>query len=118
MRVRVCVFVCVDTRRVRVPLLSAVTLRFPPLLFLPNMSSCALLSCRPFWLSPRQVRVVPVIPKFDEYAKEVAKVLLEAGFESEVDTNPGDTMNKKIRNAQLEQWNYIMGESRLDTVIC
>jgi threonyl-tRNA synthetase len=62
----------------------------------------------PFWLSPRQVRVIPVIPKFDEYAKKVAKDLQEAGFESEVDTNPGDTMNKKIRNAQLEQWNYIM----------
>ena len=40
----------------------------------------------------------------------MTKDLQEAGFESEVDTNPGDTMNKKIRNAQLEQWNYIMGE--------
>lgn len=64
---------------------------------------------RPFWLSPRQARVVPVVPKFDEYAKLVAKQLYEAGFESEPDLLPGDTMNKKIRNAQLEQWNYILG---------
>ena len=64
---------------------------------------------RPFWLSPRQARVVPVVPKFDEYAKHVAKQLYEAGFESEADLLPGDTMNKKIRNAQLEQWNYILG---------
>ena len=65
---------------------------------------------RPFWLSPRQARVVPVVPKFDEYAKHVAKQLYEAGFEAEADLLPGDTMNKKIRNAQLEQWNYILGE--------
>ena len=64
---------------------------------------------RPFWLSPRQARVVPVVPKFDEYAKQVAKQLYEAGFEAEADLLPGDTMNKKIRNAQLEQWNYILG---------
>lgn len=70
---------------------------------------CVLFLVRPFWLSPRQARVVPVVPKFDEYAKHVAKQLYKAGFEAEADLLPGDTMNKKIRNAQLEQWNYILG---------
>ena len=27
----------------------------------------------------------------------------------DVDLSPGDTMNKKIRNAQLDQYNYILG---------
>ena len=30
----------------------------------------------------------------------------------DVDFSPGDTFNKKIRNAQLEQYNYILGWCR------
>merc|ERR1712083_1073826 len=55
----------------------------------------------PFWLSPRQVMVVPVAPPFDDFAKSIKKQLHDAGFQAEYDTDPGDTMNKKIRNAQL-----------------
>ena len=61
----------------------------------------------PFWLSPRQCMVVPVAPPFDAYAAAVQRQLHAAGFEAECDTDAGDTMNKKIRNAQLEQWNFI-----------
>lgn len=61
----------------------------------------------PFWLSPRQCMVVPVAPPFDDYAKEVQAKLWEAGFQAEYDVDAGDTMNKKIRNAQLDQWNFI-----------
>ena len=28
-------------------------------------------------------------------------------LQADVDTDPGDTMNKKIRNGQLEQYNFI-----------
>lgn len=63
----------------------------------------------PFWLSPRQVMVIPVGPAFDDYAHEVQQKLYEAGFMCEVDTDAGDTMNKKIRNAQLAQFNFILG---------
>ncbi|XP_057669357.1 threonine--tRNA ligase 1, cytoplasmic-like [Diorhabda carinulata] len=62
----------------------------------------------PFWLSPRQVMVIPVGPNYDDYAEEVRKKLFDAGFMAEVDTDPGDTMNKKIRNAQLAQFNFIL----------
>lgn len=62
----------------------------------------------PFWLSPRQAMVVPVGPMFDDYAHEVQKIMYEAGFMSEVDVDHGDTLNKKIRNAQLAQFNYIL----------
>jgi len=70
--------------------------------------------------------VVPVSPKFDNYANivsvnvhptalpahlllQVYKQLWEAGFQVETDLAPGDTMNKKIRNAQLSQFNFILG---------
>ncbi|CAH1106531.1 unnamed protein product [Psylliodes chrysocephalus] len=62
----------------------------------------------PFWLSPRQVMVIPVGPTYDEYAGEIKQQLFQAGFMSEVDSDPGDTMNKKIRNAQLAQFNFIL----------
>ncbi|XP_043499803.1 threonine--tRNA ligase 1, cytoplasmic isoform X1 [Polistes fuscatus] len=62
----------------------------------------------PFWLSPRQVMVIPVGTPFDEYAIEVKTKLWDAGFNAEVDTDPSDTLNKKIRNAQLAQFNFIL----------
>lgn len=73
----------------------------------------------PFWLSPRQVMVIPIAPAFDAYAMDVQKEIFEAGFLCEVDTDPGDTMNKKVRNAQLSQFNFILGEAltRLRLVI-
>ncbi|CAB3384843.1 Hypothetical predicted protein [Cloeon dipterum] len=62
----------------------------------------------PFWLSPRQCIVVPVGPQFDAYAQEVKKNIHDAGFVCEADVDSGDTMNKKIRNAQLAQYNFIL----------
>ncbi|XP_045537656.1 threonine--tRNA ligase 1, cytoplasmic [Papilio machaon] len=62
----------------------------------------------PLWLSPRQVCVVPVGPSLDQYATTVNEKLFANGFMSEVDTDPGDTLNKKVRNAQLAQFNYIL----------
>lgn len=62
----------------------------------------------PFWLSPRQVMVVPVGPAYDEYAVQVQQQLHAAGFMAEADVDAGDTMNKKIRNAQLAQFNFIL----------
>lgn len=62
----------------------------------------------PFWLSPRQVMVVPVGPAYDEYAATVQHQLHNAGFMAEADLDDGDTMNKKIRNAQLAQFNFIL----------
>lgn len=62
----------------------------------------------PFWLSPNQIMVVPVAPQFDEYASKVKETLFDAGFICECDLDAGDTMNKKIRNAQLAQYNFIL----------
>jgi threonyl-tRNA synthetase len=62
----------------------------------------------PFWLSPRQAMVVPVGPPFNEYALEVKNRLIEAGFCCDTDVDDGNTMNKKVRNAQLSQYNFIL----------
>uniref|UniRef100_A0A670Z2H2 threonine--tRNA ligase n=1 Tax=Pseudonaja textilis TaxID=8673 RepID=A0A670Z2H2_PSETE len=60
----------------------------------------------PFWLSPRQVMVVPVGPTCEEYAQQVREAS-EAGLMADVDLDQSSTLNKKIRNAQLAQYNFI-----------
>ncbi|XP_031636637.1 threonine--tRNA ligase 1, cytoplasmic [Contarinia nasturtii] len=62
----------------------------------------------PFWISPTQVMVVPVGPSLNDYAKSVAQQLYELGYMAEADLDDGNTMNKKIRNAQLGHYNFIL----------
>uniref|UniRef100_A0AAQ5ZC58 threonine--tRNA ligase n=1 Tax=Amphiprion ocellaris TaxID=80972 RepID=A0AAQ5ZC58_AMPOC len=62
----------------------------------------------PLWLSPRQVMVVPVGPTCEEYAEKVKQEFHNSGFMTDVDLDPGCTLNKKIRNAQLAQYNFIL----------
>uniref|UniRef100_A0A8C8EFW2 threonine--tRNA ligase n=1 Tax=Otus sunia TaxID=257818 RepID=A0A8C8EFW2_9STRI len=62
----------------------------------------------PLWLSPQQVMVVPVGPTCDEYAQKVRQHFHDAGLMADVDVDPGCTLNKKIRNAQLAQYNFIL----------
>jgi len=70
----------------------------------------------PFWLSPRQIMVVPVAVTYYGYAKKIRDTFAEAGFFADFDDS-GDTMNKKIRNAQVDQYNFIfvVGEKEEET---
>lgn len=72
----------------------------------------------PFWLSPRQCIVITVAPTpvFEAYAQEVAKSIHDAGFLCDFDMDQGTTMNKKIRNAQVAQYNFILvlGEKEVE----
>jgi len=52
--------------------------------------------------------VLPVSSKFDDYAMSVKSRLHEAEFEVDLELDPGLTLNKKIRNAQIEQYNFIL----------
>uniref|UniRef100_A0A8B9KCX3 threonine--tRNA ligase n=1 Tax=Astyanax mexicanus TaxID=7994 RepID=A0A8B9KCX3_ASTMX len=63
---------------------------------------------RPLWLSPRQVMLVPVNPSLEEYASKVCKQFVEAGFMADADLDSSCLLNKKIRNAQLAQYNFIL----------
>ncbi|XP_005999418.1 threonine--tRNA ligase 1, cytoplasmic [Latimeria chalumnae] len=62
----------------------------------------------PFWLSPRQVMIVPVGPTCDEYAQKMRQQFHNARLMTDVDLDAGCTLNKKIRNAQLAQYNFIL----------
>lgn len=62
----------------------------------------------PLWLSPRQVMIIPVGPACENYALQVSKECFEEGFMADVDLDDSCTLNKKIRNAQLAQYNFIL----------
>ncbi len=61
----------------------------------------------PFWISPRQTRLIPVADRHNEYAHLVAKQIEAAGFNCEVDDS-NESVGKKIRQAQLSQVNYML----------
>lgn len=65
----------------------------------------------PFWLSPRQAIVLPVSGKVEAYANKVRQQVYDAGFTVDLEADESLTLNKKIRNAQLAQYNYILGSS-------
>lgn len=61
----------------------------------------------PLWLSPVQIKILPVSEKFDEYAKEVVDKLLQFGLRVKLD-NDSESLNKRIRNAEKEKVPYIL----------
>lgn len=64
----------------------------------------------PFWLSPRQILVIPVGKGFQEYAEEVKAIFHKENMFVDVDLT-GETLPKKIRTGQLAQYNFIFGRS-------
>ena len=56
----------------------------------------------PAWLSPVQVRLIPVAEAFDDYVKDVAAKLRERGVRVETDLSD-DRFGKKIRNASKDK---------------
>ncbi|XP_047322474.1 threonine--tRNA ligase, mitochondrial 1-like [Impatiens glandulifera] len=70
----------------------------------------------PFWLSPRQTIVCPVSEKSEAYALQVKDQIHEAGFYVDLDTSDR-TIQKKVREAQLAQFNYILvvGEKEVES---
>ena len=61
----------------------------------------------PLWLTPEQVRIVPVADAFADYAFEVKKMLEDADIRVSVDAS-SDSLNKKVRNAEKMHVNYIL----------
>ena len=57
----------------------------------------------PLWLSPRQICIILVANKYNEYSNEIKSILLEKFDDST------ETMNKKkIRNTEILKFNYII----------
>ncbi len=61
----------------------------------------------PFWLSPYQVGVVPILPEHNEYAKEVADLLDKAGVRVEANYSDNN-MNSKIKTFKNYKDPYII----------
>lgn len=61
----------------------------------------------PFWLSPRQAIVCSVSEKFKPYLLKVRDQIHKAGYHIDIDTSV-KTTKKKVRQAQLAQYNYIL----------
>ena len=60
----------------------------------------------PFWLSPRQICICTINNKVEEYAEKWYLMLKYKGYQVFFDKSAA-TLQKKIRNAQISQFNYI-----------
>ena len=60
----------------------------------------------PFWLSPRQVCICTINNKVEEYAEKWYLMLKYKGYQVYFDKSAA-TLQKKVRNAQIAQYNYI-----------
>lgn len=67
----------------------------------------------PLWLSPLQMRIIPVSEKHLAYAEEVAKSLKE--YRVDIDKN-NETIGKKIRSGEMEKIPYliIVGDKEIE----
>ena len=65
----------------------------------------------PLWLSPVQVRVLPISDKFETYAAEVSRVLRAAGLRIE-SPDASESLGKRIRAAEMDKVPYtvVIGE--------
>lgn len=71
----------------------------------------------PFFVSPNQIMVASVHSEFNECAEKVRKKLQAANFRVESDLDPKLRITKKVRNAQVAQFNFILvvGEKENNT---
>ncbi|MCA9309881.1 MAG: threonine--tRNA ligase, partial [Phycisphaerales bacterium] len=60
----------------------------------------------PLWLSPEQVRVIPISDKTDDYAAEVATMLKDAGLRATADLSSAH-MKAKIKEGAAEKIPYL-----------
>jgi threonyl-tRNA synthetase len=69
----------------------------------------------PVWLSPEQVRVIPVTDPQNEYAHQIVQQLREQGIRASADVS-AQRMNAKIRSAQLMKVPYmlVVGENEMN----
>ena len=61
----------------------------------------------PLWLAPDQVVVLPISEKYNEYAKQVVKVLAEKDIRAFVDDR-NEKIGKKIRDNELKRIPYLL----------
>jgi threonyl-tRNA synthetase len=61
----------------------------------------------PLWLAPVQALILPIADRHEDYAREVAEKLEEAGLRVEVDART-ESVGKKIREGELRKAPYML----------
>ena len=61
----------------------------------------------PLWMAPVQAIILPISETHNDYANKVQEQFEAAGLRAEVDLK-NESVNKKVRNAQIRQINYII----------
>jgi threonyl-tRNA synthetase len=73
----------------------------------------------PLWLSPEQIRVIPITDKQHGYAEKIRALLLEEGLRVKIDSR-NETMGYKIRTAGADKIPYMLivgpKEEQSDTI--
>lgn len=69
----------------------------------------------PLWLSPTQVRVLPIAERHMEYASDLVSELIAADIRADLDDR-SETLGKKIRNAAQDWVPYVVviGDSEME----
>jgi threonyl-tRNA synthetase len=69
----------------------------------------------PLWLSPTQVKVIPVRVNHNEYAEKINKMLIEEGIRSEVDVED-QNLGTKVRSAKTNKIPYwiVLGDKEVE----
>lgn len=61
----------------------------------------------PLWISPLQIKILPITERNIEYARNAALRMKAAGLRVEIDER-SETASKKVRDAQMQKANYIL----------
>jgi len=70
----------------------------------------------PAWLSPVQVKLLPVADRHNEYAEKIAAELSESGVRISMDDSK-ESVGKKIRNAEMEKSPFmlVIGDKEIES---
>jgi len=60
----------------------------------------------PLWLSPEQVRILPISEKLIKYAKKIEKILKKEGIRCKIDSE-NEKLGYKVRKAEIEKVPYV-----------
>ena len=69
----------------------------------------------PLWLTPVQVKIMPIADRHNEFCYKIAEALDKIGIRYEIDTR-SEKIGYKIREAQVKKINYmlVIGDSEVD----
>lgn len=70
----------------------------------------------PFWLSPVQVKVIPIGERQLDYAHKVYRSLKDVGIRTELDQT-NESLGKKVRNAKTEKipFSIVIGDKEIES---